>query len=59
MGEFITWDQIVVTDFDGGNTAAIGFSPLGKRTELDALEAMRANGIVLDAHDRAHIRSVL
>lgn len=53
------WDQILVTDFDGGTHAAIGFAPLGNRTELDAMTAMSTAGIVLDSHDLAHIRRVL
>lgn len=53
------WDRIVVTDFEGGKYASVGFAPLGERAERDALEAVAEAGIVLDAHDRAHIRRVL
>ncbi len=53
------WDRIIVTDFDGGKYASVGFEPLGERAERDALEAVAEAGIVLDGHDRAHIRRVL
>lgn len=53
------WDRIVVMDFEGGKYASVGFAPLGERAERDALEAVAEAGIVLDAHDRAHIRRVL
>jgi len=51
-----SWDEIVVSSYDGGNTASIFFAPLGERTERAALEATAAAGIILDGHDRAHIR---
>lgn len=53
------WDRIVVTDFEGGKYASVGFAPLGERAERDALEVVAEAGIVLDGHDRAHIRRVL
>lgn len=53
------WDRIIVTDFDGGKYASVGFAPLGERAERDALEVVAEAGIVLDGHDRAHIRRVL
>lgn len=55
----MAWDQILVTGFDGGNHAAVGFAPLGKRTDQDAMAALTANGIVLDGHDLAHIQRAL
>lgn len=50
------WDEIVVSSYEGGNTASIFFAPVGNRTERAALEATAAAGIILDGHDRAHIR---
>lgn len=50
------WDEIVVSSYEGGNTASIFFAPLGDRTERAALEATAATGIILDGHDRSHIR---
>lgn len=50
------WDEIVVSSYEGGNTASIFFAPVGNRTEGAALEATAAAGIILDGHDRAHIR---
>ena len=53
------WDEITMIAFDGGNSAVVGFRPLGDRTQGAALEAVAAAGFHVDAHDRAHLRNTI
>lgn len=50
------WDEIVVTDWDGGNHAEISFRPLGNRSwDAVTAAALEAGFLMDDTHDNAHV----
>lgn len=53
------WDEIVVTEWHGTNTATVGFKVLGDRS-IDAMfNAVRECGFELNSHDRAHLHNAI
>ncbi len=53
------WDEIVVTEWHGTNTATVGYKVLGDRSIEAMFDTVRECGFELDSHNRAHLHNAI